>query len=297
MIEITSTHSSFGKTSLLYLLAAKALLPPPHGSSSLVLYIDTDGRFSATRLHQTLLCLLSTNTSSENASILATAALQNLLLIQPTSTQSLLTTLHALPTTLLSQHPAPHPLGLIILDSATAFIHQDRLDADLARLSSPSASTTSTPIINPPSTTSRTTLLTAALLALHQQFSSTIVFTTTLPSNTTTITSRTPTRPDPTANPPLPPEEARGIPLWRAFATLTLSIRRVEVPRFAPGMGLEECLRDREKRNEAMGKGRFVVHALSGTVKTAAEGGDVREKQGGGAFEVVSDGEGVRIVS
>ena len=50
IIEISSTKSAAGKTTILYHLAALALLPHDYGGKqSAVLWLDTDNNFSATR--------------------------------------------------------------------------------------------------------------------------------------------------------------------------------------------------------------------------------------------------------
>ena len=252
IVEITSPHSATGKTSLLYLLTSLALLNRDHGGkASAVVWLDTDGHFSATRLAQVMTNIISkheSTTTTISTDTLIHQALSHLHIIQPNSSSQLLSTLQKLSTYLLS--PSTHssmtrPLSLLILSSATAFQHQDRFTSEIARLNAGSTSHTTTS----PSLTSQ---VQSSLLSLHTRFASTILFTTTtLPTPRTPRPSTTPTH--------IAPDEQAGISTWTAFATLSLITSRTPVPPFAPNMSLEQCLGDREKRQEAVKKGRFVV--------------------------------------
>ncbi|KIW10990.1 hypothetical protein PV08_10289 [Exophiala spinifera] len=159
-VEITSRKSSCGKTTLLYHLSALAALPKTHGGrESMVVYIDSDGTFSATRLHRTMQhCLLLSLRSSTRAQqqdrqgvdmtaplgsdktlhqTVARDALTHVLVFRPQSSTHLIAILDSLPTLLLdrTKHSSIYrPLGLVVLDSALSFYWQDRLDRDMARL-------------------------------------------------------------------------------------------------------------------------------------------------------------------
>lgn len=251
VVEITSPHSAAGKTSLLYLLIALALLSRDHGDkASAVVWLDTIGHFSATRLARIMTNIISKHDSNTTTSTTAIVhqALTHLHALQPNSSSQLLTILQNLPTHLLSS--ASHtsttrPLGLLILSSATAFHHQDRFTSEIARLNAGSTSHAS-------STPSLTSQIQSALLSLHARFSCTILFTTnSIPQMRNARPATTPSN--------IPPDEQSSISTWTAFATLSLTTSRIPVPPFAPNMSLEQCLRDREKRQEAVGKGRFVV--------------------------------------
>ena len=262
MLEVTSTKSAAGKTSLLYQLAALALLPHDHGGQeSAVLWLDTDNNFSASRLAQTSTYVLSKFGSNSASAIddIVNTSFQHLYILKPTSSTSLANALKSVPSHLLrhTSHTSPNrPLSLVVLDSATAFSYQDRFDADIARLEAgPGADTSRS------STLSRTSQIITALRQIQHDFECAIIFTTAQQPNTR---SKYKTRPNPLKRPapsehPSIPSEAPSQSPWTSFATLTLTISQIPVAQFAPNMTLDECLRDREKRQEAVVKGRFAV--------------------------------------
>ncbi len=303
-IEITSRKSSSGKTTLCYHLAALSSLPKSHGGKeSMVIYIDTDGRFSATRLFQILTHYLSTHTNSlssgttlTQAAIQATAreAMNHILILRPQSSSQLLSHLDSLPTFLLdrTRHSSSHrPLGLIVVDSATSFYWQDRFDRDMARLQSKS------PGLVESTSPSRTAQIIERLKALQARFECAVVFSTTTPATFTTshapaeLQGQAQTQITPSA-----PQQGPGISPWMAYATLTMTLSRTRVPQFAPQMSIEECLRDAEKRFDAVKNARFVasVELKPGQTreKATAEGagrGD-RQQAGGFAFKIGEGG-------
>ncbi|KAI9849848.1 MAG: hypothetical protein M1837_000062 [Sclerophora amabilis] len=268
---------SSGKTSLIYYLITILTLPesflhpyhltpiPLHGHSSAVIVLDNDSRFSATRLQQIIkgyitqrveaalrphhghlspsgqhpqpvsLSAPSLVSSSTNViDILIITALTHTHIIRPTSTASLQATLqHSLPEYLLhANHPSQHRrVGAIILDSADAFTWQDKLDA-ITKNSSTTTTTTTT-------TTNPTSPTQTALRSLQRLLSNPLLLCTSSTSSFPSFAhSRTP-----------------GMP--KEKGDLTIRLERVAVPKFGPGMSLEEAEVDRERRAEVVRRGVF----------------------------------------
>lgn len=248
VVEITSIHSAAGRTSLLYYLTALALLHKDDGGkASAVIWLDTDGRFSALRLSQVLTAIIAKNraNTAHPTEPLIHQALTHLHILHPQSSSQLVSMLQQLPSYLLS--PSSHQsstrrLDLIVLDSSTTFTFQDRFEADIARLE---AGTTS----DPTTTLSRPAQIQEALRNLQSKFDCSILFTTDGAAFPHTMRTQ----------PTEVPREATSISSWTAFATLSVTVQRAAVPQFAPNMSLDQCLADRAQRQEAMSKSRFVV--------------------------------------
>ena len=139
VVEIASTASAAGKSQLLYYLAATAVLPQTCGGrSATVVYIDADGRFDAHRLRTVALGIAQATAASETATATAVEeSLQHVHVFQPTSSGCLLATLRTLEGYLLDvkRHvSSDRPLRAILLDSATAFLWQDKLRDQIARV-------------------------------------------------------------------------------------------------------------------------------------------------------------------
>jgi Rad51 len=295
IIEVSSLKSASGKTTLLYYLSALALLQNEYGGKeSTVIWIDTDNTFSASRLVQIMSTVVSSSKHNpkppSHTESIVTTALQHLSIIKSMSSTSLLDTLHALSRHLLQKRSlsSPNrPLGLLVLDSATAFYHQDRFDADIARLEA--GPNPDKPTRNNPS---RTLRIISALKNIQSEFECTILFTTVHPPQTTSLYH--PQRPRDTAanrDTPVIPSETQSIPPWTSFATLSLTGSRIPIPQFSPSMTLEDCLRDKDSRQEAVSKGRFGV----GVNWEGAEGWPagvrdaMKEMRGRGSFVVRID--------
>lgn len=297
-IEISSHKSAAGKTSLLYYLCALAALPKHvGGKASAVVYIDSDGRFSARRLKQIMQHYIirirqdtTTTTSTEHvttanpsggttmlasgiddkgkALALALDASQHIHVFRPQSSSQVLTVLDSLPSYLLdrSRHSSIHrPLGLLVLDSATAFYWQDRFDRDRARLelTAPDMGIGGVPAVQS-SGLSPTAETIIRLKAVQDRFECVVAFTTNHPSelrsarvnHTQSNTTQTQMQPPP---PSMPSSSAASVSSWTSYATLSLDLSRSPVLQFAPQMSLDECLRDADKRVEAVRNARFVV--------------------------------------
>lgn len=303
VLEITGSHSAAGKTSFLYLLAAHALLPTScGGKASTAVWIDSDGRFSAVRLFQ-LIQNLTNAGSNPTTGALVQAAMANLHVLTPSTSSQLLSSLEALPDELL-RLDTEQPLSLLILDSATAFSQQDRFDAEMARLEAGAdfSSRSRTP--------TRTAQIIAALRAIQEQFECTVLISTcpspsSHQSNPTSASAAAPRsyhQPQHSAQAPSrdnrPPYEPAALSPWTSFATLTLHIERSSVTQFAPGATLVECLRDRDKRQEAVAAGKFAVSPdWNGSerwppgVREAVE-----QLEGRGRFEMRIGREGVELL-
>lgn len=142
VVEIASTASAAGKSQLLYYLAAIAVLPEPYGGrSAAVVYIDADGRFDANRLRTVAKSIAQTTSPAETAPAPAADtvkdSLQHVHVLQPASSGSLLATLKTIEAYLLDTQrhvSSTRPLHAILLDSATAFLWQDKLRDQIARI-------------------------------------------------------------------------------------------------------------------------------------------------------------------
>lgn len=134
VVEIASTASAAGKSQLLYYLAATAVLPETCGGrSAAVVYIDADGRFDAHRLRTVAMGIAQTAVEAATVE----DSLQHVHVFQPSSSGCLLATLQTLQDYLLDvkRHvSSARPLRAILLDSATAFLWQDKLRDQIARV-------------------------------------------------------------------------------------------------------------------------------------------------------------------
>ncbi|RVX75372.1 hypothetical protein B0A52_00725 [Exophiala mesophila] len=270
-IELSSQQAASGKTQLLYFLASLVILPESfHGRESAVVWFDNDGRFSAARLAQILCRHLERtypNLAESEVRSISQQALSHIHVFRPQSSAQLLSTLSDLASYLLdrTKHASIHrPLGMIVLDPATAFYWQDRFEADMAQLeASTSFQTGGLPLPKQPSKTAN---VITQLKALQARFGCTVMYTTMMMHNTSSTTAS-----KNSAAPPLSP--------WNTLAALTLQLRRVPVPQFAPQMSLEQCLHDADRRLEVVRRSRFSVSVAQHTVQSIRTGGD-RHREG-----------------
>jgi hypothetical protein len=301
VIELSSRRSGAGKSTLLYLLVAQALLPTEYGGkASTAVWVDTDGAFSALRVQSIITQRLSTLKAVGNIEAIASNALHNLFVLKPTSSPQLLEQLNNLPEALLCT-TSNQALSLVVFDSATAFQHQDRSASELARLEAGSDWKARQA---PPSQTSQ---VISALRAIQSQFECSIVFSTTphTPSPGPRPYIAGPHTPKPTPfhhSEPEPhvlpqPDEPASVSPWTAFATLSLTLEKATVSQFPPNMTLEECLRDREKRQAAVREGRASVGIDRSDAGRWTTG--IRDRldamQGKGGFTLVMKGDVVEL--
>ncbi|KAL6709360.1 hypothetical protein ACN47E_001767 [Coniothyrium glycines] len=271
IVELVSpppTHhfSGAGKTSLLYLLIAHAILPPTFSSNiplpgldTAIILFDPLSHFSVTRLTTILLATLKSASATANHSLppahdltaIIHRSLQHVHIFRPSSWPSLLATLKTLPDTHLfsfAAHKSAHKrIHSLILDDADAFLPTIRSST---ASSSSAAATSSSATSN---LTNASTLLTHHLRNL-----------TTLLSCTAILTSSS-----------VSPGLFRpGLPLsWPVGSHVTrLAVRRVDVVPFAPQSSVEEAERERAQRWEVVARRRFECWKVGGS--GGQEGGE-----------------------
>lgn len=252
VLELRNDESSQGETNLQLYLAAFSVLERGYGGKeAAVVWIDNALRFSAARFSHILQCHLATQApclSFQNRESLSHAALQHVHVFRPQSSVQFIKTLKDIPNYLLdcNNHVSGNrPLGLLVIDTATAFHWQDRLDAVTAELK---RNTTETQSGGSSTTDSRTGEVIACLKAIQQSFSCIILFTTI-----------------PTAKANYNPSESTQIQSNRnytvtrlsSFASLAFVISRLPVPPFDSSMDLWECNRDQPNRLAAVSQDRF----------------------------------------
>ncbi|EXJ94795.1 hypothetical protein A1O1_03193 [Capronia coronata CBS 617.96] len=364
-IEISSLKSAAGKTSLLYYLCAVATLPKAvGGKASTVVYIDSDGRFSATRLMQIMQHHMVTTrtqrqdtndgttgttdiegTTTTDAQVsegaittakdndadrdIALEALQHIHVFRPQSSSQVMSVLNSLPDYLLdgSRHSSIYRrLGLVVVDSATAFYWQDRFDRDMWRLDAAAGGGPA----SQPSPVPTTAQIIDGLKAVQDRFECVVVFS----SNRSSLSSgsraphlstsaqqanrgRGPQHPKPyqdqnqgqtqpqpqnqtdtemQSTPLAPDSSVWTVSPWTAYASLTLDLSRTQVVQFAPHMTLDECLRDADKRFEAVGNARFVAKVDDGPGRVGGVRTELNPgRTGGSAFTFRIAEEGVTV--
>ena len=306
VINLSSSYSASGKTNLLYLLVASIVLPTPcNGKEQAIAWIDADGRFSAARLYTVLSNHLSKSEGEEKDAILS-EALKHIHVFRPQSSLQVLVTLRELPEYLLGSSDLPpqlakHPsinrsLGLLVVDSATAFYWQDRSDAELARLESFERGSSSATAPRPPKAAD----VISTLKQLQSFFDCTVIYTSTSSSSSSMTATARPPSSHSAAHATTAPSIHGPLRLspWAASATLNLQMSRVSVPQFVAHMGLETCRREQTARLKAAQAGRFAVALDWGLAETWAP--SVREavarvSGGMGGFGVRITGEGVAL--
>ncbi|USP78491.1 uncharacterized protein yc1106_05765 [Curvularia clavata] len=263
ILELVSPPSIYqpsgsGKTSLLYLIIATAILPRTiHSSISLssqeaaVVLFDPLHHFSVARLAEVCFHMLKTALQASNhpldaptfvvmKSIVKTSLL-HLHVFRPSSWSSFLSTLRDLPTYLFdhTQHASLHRrIHSLILEDIDAFVPSLRSTTSGGAQALPSASSS----------------LTFQLSKLSSLLSAAVI-----------LTSRS-TSPR-YYRPVLPSSWPRDVSVTR------LALRRVPVRGFAAGISVEEAEQEREKRWEVVRRARFecwkVGMAVQGSTSTS----------------------------
>lgn len=266
LVSPATTHhpSGAGKTSLLYLIIAYAILPRAflsipelNGQDSTVILFDPLRHFSVPRLATVILRILtnalgvplSTLSSSVKTSLLTltSLSLSHVHIFHPSSWASTIATLRSLPTYLFSstQHQSSHRrVHSLILEDMDAFTWS-------LRSSAYSASGPSKTGVNPLSAPSKE--LTSELVQLRSLLQCHVVLTSSsiLPG---------------LFRPPVPVAWPAGV------SAVRLRVRRVEVVRFAPEMGVEQAQAEGAQRWEVVQRGRFEVWRVGGGSGGEAEG-------------------------
>ncbi|KAL4928214.1 uncharacterized protein BDV17DRAFT_282192 [Aspergillus undulatus] len=328
VLEISSTSSAAGKTQVLYHLCALAVLPAEFngvlldGFDSAVVFIDADGRFDAERLRAVARGIVQSTLQNQtgakdppNAAIKAMIAesLQHVHVFRPQSSLSLLATLQSLDTYLLntSRHVSTNrALKAISIDSATAFLWQDKLQEEIARTEDIGRSAAETERSRREKESFHIADLYAdlvgALKRLQHIFDCAVIYTATASffggRATENQNQNTPApygygygsyNPHDTAlrgpsfRTPLPPP-------WGLFPTLRLVLQRDVVRPFPPGVTVLEARRNAPMRQEVVMRGKF-----SGSVNGWGREGWTRtvleelKRRGGGGFGVRIGREGV----
>jgi hypothetical protein len=250
ILELVSpppTHhaSGAGKTSLLYLIIAHAILPrsfsttPIGGQEAAVVLFDPLHHFSIPRLAETMLSLMRSHLlatekeiddtlQADMKSVIKTA-LPHLHIFRPQSWSSLLSTLDSLPGYLLDpapQHKSMHRrIHSLVLEDIDAFIWSIRNTSLSVSSNSNTLATASTQ-------------LTTSLIGLTKLFSCSTILT----SQSTTPSSY---------RPMLPTSWPQGTPVTR------LAVRRVDVLKFAPAISVEDAEKERLQRWDVVSRARF----------------------------------------
>ena len=258
VIEITDATACSGKTQLLYLLVSISLLPAEHkdviidGKGNAVVLIDLSGRFSVLRLHDVMhsyvssICSASSSVLPEQEiSSLVSDSFSHLHIFHPQSSSSLLATLASLPSFLLSS-PSLHLsasrcLGLLAINDLSAFLWQDRLDADEG---------TALPASNRAEKANSTLFLEryrnliSSLRHMQYLFSCIVIATNWGLAPVTSIAGT------PALRPHLPS-------LWSNFCTMKIVVEKDKVSKFGPGLSAEEAKMEAVQRWDAVKKSGF----------------------------------------
>ncbi|KAF2249456.1 hypothetical protein BU26DRAFT_484873 [Trematosphaeria pertusa] len=252
LISPPPTHhpSGAGKTSLIYLLTALAILPSSlcsialGGHNAAVILIDPLSHISIPRLASITLSLITRKLQEAGkeplhpelqtqAKALLKTSLLHVHILRPSSWPSLLATLRTLPEHLFdaSRHRSMHRrIHSIVLEDLSSFTSQIRNNT-----------TTTSPTTPNPSQT----LLSAASASLTTQLDRLSALLSCAVILTSHSASATHFRPAvPTAWP-------QGMRVTR------LAVRRVEVLKFAPGVSVEDAEAERRQRWEIVARGRF----------------------------------------
>lgn len=222
------------------------------GKGHAVVLFDLSSKFSVLRLYNVMYdrvsSICSTNAFTlphEEIPSLISDSLAHLHIFRPQESSTLQATLDSIPSYLLTQHSlhvsANRPLGLVAINDLSAFLWQDRLDAD--EESDPSI-TTRKEKANNSLLHQRYRSLVSSLRHIQKLFSCTIVATNWGLASTTSVANHRGLRPH------LPS-------VWDNFCTVRLIVERDRVPRFGPGMSVEEAANERQQRWGAVEQSGF----------------------------------------
>ena len=221
----------------------------------------------------------------QEISSLVSDSFTHLHIFHPQSSSSLLATLASLPSFLLSS-PSTHfsanrPLGLLAINELSAFLWQDRLDAD---------EEPDLPASNHAEKANNTLFLEryrnliSSLRHIQHLFSCTIVTTNWGLAPVTSVAGH------PALRPHLPS-------LWNNFCSVKVVVERDRISKFGPGLSAEEAKKEGVQRWEAVEKSGF-----SGWINwwgSEGLGEEVREGvrclKGEGRFSFKVTGDGVMV--
>ncbi|KAI9805614.1 MAG: hypothetical protein M1833_005106 [Piccolia ochrophora] len=261
-----SGPSCTGKTHLVYYILALTVLPSRFRSVSLpstkdatAVILDTDSRFCIARLKQCMASYITQHApgpippastedfDSYNTDLDHTlrTALMQIHVFRPQSSAALLATLEQLESYLFSATPshrcAARPLGLVAVDSASAFYWPDKLSAE-------DDTATALGTAGPPATSSFVKThqtIVSGLRSLRLRFGCVVVVSSwILGAGSGT-------------------EDYAHLPgVWAGFQTMTVKVDKEDVARFGLGMSAEEAVRDRKARQEVVDRGKFVGYVM-----------------------------------
>ncbi|KAF3390568.1 DNA repair protein XRCC2 [Penicillium rolfsii] len=289
VVEISSSLSGAGKTQLLYYMTARAILPRTYGGISVggleaaVVWMDADDRFDVYRLRNVAREILQQARQLEDEEManidtelfsdaqlteLLTSSLQHVHVFRPQSSSVLLATLCTLDKYLYDlsrHHSASRPLHLLVIDSVTAFLWQDKLRDEVARTEEIGRSRAE---IDHQRALKRTFHLSDLyaevvheLKRLQSRFGCAVVYTTTVSSGRPPASNTSgqmgppgpydrPHSQTPSLRPALPAP-------WGTFPVLRLVVHRDAVRPFPPAMSAHDARKDASTRQSVVRQGKF----------------------------------------
>lgn len=257
VVELVSDFPAAGKTHLLYLLIAAAVLPQTSTQDpGTAVVVDTDNRFDVERLVQVMTSYYRSQSGAatpdgEELPPEVLHALEQIHLLRPQSLASLISTLQQLPQYLLhlTQHrSANRRLNLLAIDSITAFYWPERFEQDMADLEEDS-----------PEKRRRRSLyvdLVEAVRNIQSTFQCPVLVTS------MAFSSASKQAGNPTIGPQLRGQSLLRslMPLvWNHIGTVRLAVGREDVKKFPRGLTLQQAERDRVQRQEVVERARFWV--------------------------------------
>lgn len=301
-IEIASPTTGHGKSHLLYRMITLAVLPPSFagtllfGHNSAVLYFDTDGHFSITRLYTVVRGYVlsridrigterpgrSGQSKDSDIDAMIEASLQHVHIFSPQSMASLMQTLDKLMMYLgdRTRHHSMHRrIHSIMLDSATAFYWNDRYDTDMANVPDTYEEATQS---RGKKIASSYPALRSLLSKLSHQLHCPIIYTA---SDVQPKYSQPATR-------SLPSALHKS---WGTFPDLRLLIQQRPVRGFPLATSAEEAARDAKDRSAAVAEAPFeIVVNYDGNEDWNGETRDI-VRTGRGKFSIMITTEGVSL--
>ncbi|KAK2809053.1 hypothetical protein FQN50_004106 [Emmonsiellopsis sp. PD_5] len=305
ILEITSPPSPpSGKSHLLYHLTALSILPPTYnsiplpGSSSTIIFLDTDNRFDPARLHTVAVNIVYASATQQGITLPKTtrdeveldemvrAAMGHVHVFRPQSSAGLLATVNSLEPYLLdgTQHAScDRRVQAVLLDSASAFYWQDRREAEVLGIPGVREERAGEGNQGGLSVTQMAGEIVSGLRRVQRVFGCAVVFTTwgVQGQNQRGFSFR-PHLPHP----------------WPGFADCRVVVAREAVNGFPPGMSAEEAREsgDAEKRQEVVRRRVFRGWVDRwGSERWERRVWEGVERDGVGAFEFEVTEGGVRI--
>ena len=251
IVELMSMAPGDGKTSLLYHLIATAVLPSVLGGrQAAVVMLDTDGRFSISRLRQQIHNIAQRSPQASGCGSMdetALSALEHVHVLRPQSLASTVATARSLEQYLLNannHHSFERHIAFIALDSATIFYWQHRADTEEFALMAGTASSKS--MSQPTGYVQLAAALKNASKALHAP----VIFTSWHLGPVKDANVNGFALEGHSVRPSLPPP-------WQDLPTLRLIVQRTPVRKLPVEISLEEARQESEQRQRVVEQGRF----------------------------------------